>query len=475
MPITSGEGRPPPERRARSLRSALLLFLFPVSMAGLLTAGTLAYLLSKGPAEDAYDNSLYNAAIAIGGQIHLREDGSRVLDIPVTAERMLRTRQVDTLFFQVRGPGGELLGGESTFPPAPPGALQDEARNARIYTAEYRSLPVHAMVIEYPCGSGACEVTVAETTRKRERLERRIVAGTVLPLIALELLLLGLIWFGIDRGLFPLSRLSRQIESRVPQDLRPIDPADVPKEARSLVDALNRLLADVAALYREHGRFLANAAHQLRTPLATIQAHTELALLRTLDAKARGELERVHRGAVRATRVAAQLLALARAESGAHVLEREDVDLAALATAMVDDWVSRSLPLDIDVGFELMPAKATCNPGLVSDAMDNLVGNALAYAGNGARVTVRTGHSSEPAEHAWFEVEDDGPGIPPSQRNLVLDRFYRLPGTGGDGSGLGLSIVHEIVQAHGASLVIDAPASGRGCRARIEFPAQGPA
>jgi len=459
-------------RETRSLRASLLLLVLPLIVVGLIAGGLGAYALSRDLAADSYDQRLFNAALAIGGQIHAAE-GKVWLDIPVIAERMLRTRQVDTLFYQVRRRDGTVVGGEGEFPPPPVDAEIDPERGAALYRSVYKGLPVYAMVVEFPCGDENCKVIVGETTRKRERLAQHIVAGSLLPLVGLGALLLALIWFGIERGLFPLSRLSREIEARAPHDLRPIDPRHAPKEARAMVSALNGLLADVATLSGNQRRFLANAAHQLRTPLAGVLAHTELALAQPTGAALRRELEQIHRGARRSTRIANQLLALASAESGMHdTAAQASVDLDRLATGMVDDWVSRSLRAGSDIGFELESARVRCSAELVSEAMDNLVQNALEYSGAGRHVTVRTGTAVlDGTTSAYFEVEDDGPGIAVEERLRVRERFYRTPGTGGTGSGLGLAIVEETARAHGGRLTIDHGAGGRGCRVRLAFEA----
>jgi two-component system sensor histidine kinase TctE len=454
----------------RSLRLTLSLLLLPAMLVGLVLGGAGAYFLSRGPAEDAYDRSLHNAAIAIGGQLH-PSGGQIVLDIPAVAERMLRTRQVDALFYRATGPDGRFLGGHADLPAPPAEASEGPEPGSRVYQARHLGLPVRALAIGYPCAREVCQVIVAETTRKRVRLESRIVAGTVLPMLGLTVVLLAVIWFGIARGLFPLERLSRAIQARSPRDLSAIDPRLAPGEARPMVDALNGLLSDVARSNEREQRFIADAAHQLRTPLAGMLAHAELALGEPMSDSSRHELRQVHQGALRTVRIANQLLALASVGTGSAAAgEPERVDASRLAGEMVDGWVHKAMSAEIDIGFELDAAAARGNATLLSEAFDNLVQNALDYCGSGGRVTVRTGARGEP-RIAYFEVSDDGPGIPEAERSRVVERFYRIAGTPGTGSGLGLAIAKEIANAHGGDLAIEAADSGRGCRARIELPA----
>jgi two-component system sensor histidine kinase TctE len=232
------------------------------------------------------------------------------------------------------------------------------------------------------------------------------------------------------------------------------------------VAALNGLLNEVAQASRSQQRFLADAAHQLRTPLAGLQTHTELALAQPLPQACRAQIEQVHEATIRTARLANQLLALARAEPGARG-EAIELDLKAIAGAEAEAWVRAALARDIDLGFELEPAPVRGDAFLLREALANLVHNALQYTQRGGLVTVRTGKRGD---RSFVEVEDDGPGIPAGERVRVLERFYRVPGTPGTGSGLGLAIVRDIAAGHGASLVLSDGANSRGCRVAITFP-----
>jgi len=236
------------------------------------------------------------------------------------------------------------------------------------------------------------------------------------------------------------------------------------------VSALNGLLEEVAQASRNQQRFLANAAHQLRTPLAGLQAHTELALAKPLTPEVRAELEQVHQATIRTGRLANQLLALARAEPGARGNAAE-LNLKSLAESEANTWVHQALARDVDLGFDLQWAPVQGDAFLLREALANLVHNALEYSQRGGHVTVRTGRHGM---HSFLEVEDDGPGIPAPERERVLERFYRVPGTPGTGSGLGLAIVREIASGHGASISITDATGGssatRGCRVAITFP-----
>ena len=451
----------------RSLRGHLLrLLLLPV--AGILAVSSVAaYYLALDPATEAHDASLIDAGLALGERIRT-SGGITTLDLPSAAEQVLRTDKYDTIYYVVRDPAGKAIAGDAGIPLPPAGQRPQDS--SMFYDAVYRGAKVRAATLLAPCAGQVCTIVVAETMRKRDRLVREILLGSVLPQALLAVLTLVIVWFGVARGLAPLQRLSDEIRKRTARDLSPIGTQEVPEETRPLVGALNQLLVQVEESHRNQQRFLANAAHQLRTPLAGLQAHAELAL-KAAPESARAELSQVHAATVRMARLANQLLALARAEAGGRVEPPASVDLKTLVEGVADEWVHRAMERDVDLGFELEPAAVQGDVLLLREALGNLVHNALEYGGRGAHVTVRTGRveGRESERAAFVEVEDDGPGIPPAERERVLERFYRAPGTPGTGSGLGLAIVREIATAHGATLRIGEGAEGRGCRVTILF------
>jgi two-component system, OmpR family, sensor histidine kinase TctE len=450
---------------ARSLRTHLLrLLLAPVALT--LAVGTLAaYYVSVEPGAEAFDQSLINTAYALGERIRV-QDGRYSVDLPSAAERLARSDRFDEVYYVVRGPEGERIAGDSGLPRPPEGAARVDEVLA--FDAVREGKRLRLVDVGVPCGARECSVTMAETTVKRQRLSRDILASSALPLALLAVLTLALVWFGVARGLRPLQGLSEQIRSRSPHDLRPLDASQAPEEARPLVEGINRLLGEVAEANRNQQRFLANAAHQLRTPLAGLQAHTELALAQPVPEGCRAELQQVHGATVRTARLANQLLALARAEAQARAPDaRPGANLRAVVEESADEWVRRALQCDIDLGFDLEDVVVAGDAFLLREALANLVHNALEYTPAGGRVTVRALRRG--ALGAVLEVEDDGPGIAPAERGRVLERFYRAPGTGGTGSGLGLSIVREIAAAHAAQLAIGEGEGGRGCRVTLRF------
>jgi two-component system sensor histidine kinase TctE len=272
-----------------------------------------AYLVANQHRSVAYDQSLVSTAYALGERLRL-SDGTIAFDLPSVAERVARADRFDQVYYVVRGPDGKRIAGDPDLPRPPAGALASGGVLA--YDGERSGRALRLVEVGIPCGARPCSITMAETTVKRERLARDLVVSVALPLALLAVLVPAVVWFGVRKGVQPLQDLSAQIRARSPRDLRPMQTDAVPEEARPLVEGMNRLLGEVAEASRLQQRFLADAAHQLRTPLADLQAHAELAVALALPPESRAELDHVHRASVRTARLANQLLALARAEAG---------------------------------------------------------------------------------------------------------------------------------------------------------------
>lgn len=450
---------------APSIRRRLLLLLL-APLAVLLGIGIyIDYRAGAEAIRSAYDRALREDALAIAA--HLRdEDGNGRIDadLPPQAIAVLRADSVDSIYYAVRGADGALISGDADLPV---GAAR--AENPSFGDVDFRGSV--ARIARYATQVGATEVTItiAETTRKRAAATTRILASVVLTdLVQLAATLL-LVWVGVRYGLRPLRALGAQIRQRSPRDLAPLD-TPVPIEVRPLVGALNNLLGTVHAAARSQQRFLADAAHQLRTPLTGLIAQLELLERDPAAAQVRERIAALHRSSRRLAHTANQLLALARAEPAANAPENfQEVELDDLVGDAVAAHLDRALAARIDLGADTAPVRVSGSAWLLRELLANLIDNALEYTPAGGSVTVRCGRASSAG--AFLEVEDDGPGIPEHERLRVRERFYRMPGTDGSGSGLGLAIVEEIARAHEAGLSIDAGPGGRGARVRIEFAA----
>jgi two-component system, OmpR family, sensor histidine kinase TctE len=494
---------PRPELEQRSLFGEILdwmlaplLLLWPMSVG-------LTWVVAQNIANRPYDRDLAAMARTLAAHVQVQAEaggGQRaVLVLPRSAAELLSTDETDDRFYQVLGLRGELLGGDRNLP-AP--ALDERPAPGEIAyrNVEVDGRSVRLAVFSAPqapaTGTGAAGassapgaastvavIQVGETLGKRSQLATEIIKGVILPQFVILPLAVVLVWLALSRGIAPLNLLQQRIRRRESHDLRPIDEREAPEEVAPLVRAINDLLGRLDQSMATQKHFLADAAHQLKTPLAGLRMQAEFAQ-RGIDAGApdlasvRRSLTQIAHSSENAARMVNQLLSMARAESANPARAPEAVDLVALAIEVVEDFVPRALDKRIDLGFE-RPAP---NPGagagagatqpssvwiegqpvLLRELIRNLVDNALHYTPAGGTVTVRL--LADPfGQVALLQVEDSGPGVPAAERELIFQPFYRALGTNVDGSGLGLAIVREIAQQHGAEVSLtDATAKPRG-------------
>jgi two-component system, OmpR family, sensor histidine kinase TctE len=455
--VTFGTGPSPSLRR-----SLLLWLLWPLLLIAPAAAG-LQYLLMLKPALRAFDHSLGATVISIGNFVRTGPQGVQ-FEMSAQTERSIRTDQTDAIFYVVTGPAGELLAGD--LPLAEP-LVSLAAQEWRFYDAQVFDQPVRVAARGVACGEAVCQVRAAQTRSARDAMRNDMLTAAALSLLLLTAALALAVLVATARGLHPLRRLSQQLGSRSLADLRPLAASDVPREALPVVDAVNRLFERVQAGSAAQQAFLADAAHQLRTPLATLKTEAELAVMQPHPPELSATLQRINAAATRAARLGSQLLSLARSDASTRSDSPvETIDLKQLASAAADEWVPRALAADIDLGFELHSAAVNGHVFLLQELLANLLHNALAYAGAGTQVTVRT---STAGDMATLEVEDSGPGIAREDRQRVLQRFQRGANNPGQGSGLGLAIVSDIAQAHGAQLLLSEGSRGTGLRVQVTF------
>jgi two-component system, OmpR family, sensor histidine kinase TctE len=324
-------------------------------------------------------------------------------------------------------------------------------------------------------------VQVAETLDKRSVLAAEIIKGVMLPQFVTLPMAVLLVWLALVQAIKPLSRLESRIRARKPDDLSPLDTQAVPIEVAPLVASVNDLLLRLQDSVATQKRFLADAAHQLKTPLAGLRMQADLAQREgTSTDELKQSLRQIGRSSVRATHTVNQLLALARAEGSGSSLSRQPCDLARLTMDVVRDCVPRAMDKQIDLGFEgaqpgTLGVSVMGNPTLLKEMVRNLLDNAINYTPSSAAqpgvITARVlvdhfGHV------ALLQVEDSGPGIPSAERERVFEPFYRALGVEADGSGLGLSIVKEIARQHQASVSVEETREGHvppGARFTVRF------
>jgi two-component system sensor histidine kinase TctE len=462
----TGSGRPPALARP-SLRAQLLRWLI-LPLAALFAAGALAaYVSAVRLATDAYDKALLDPALAIADR--LRAGADRVeLDMPPGLLEALRVDATDDVYYAVRD-GERLIAGTAQLSSVPRAVKPGE----RIfYDDMLDGQPLRVAAVATPAAGGPVIVQVAETVEKRRAMVRRVLLATAIPEAVFALTAMAIIWFGIGRGLRPLDVLRTELASRSHLDLRPLPEARAPAEVQPLVSGLNELLARLGSAMDAQGRFIADAAHQLRTPLAALQAQVEAARREPHPAALDPTLDQLDAATRRTAHLARQLLTLARVEpTGDAPLEWRTLDLATLVRERIDGWLALADARQVDLGFELAPARATGDGMLLLEMAGNLVDNAIKYSPAGTSVTVRTGDGEE---GGFLEVEDEGPGIPAAERDRVFERFYRVRGTRSEGTGLGLAIVREIAVRHGAVVAVRAPSKRTGSVFRVTFPRAAP-
>jgi two-component system sensor histidine kinase TctE len=447
---------------APSIQRRLLWFLLP-PLAALMLAGVYAnYRAATAFVESAYDERLGDTAISLAGSLIRDGHGLRVdaNAVPATAHR---ADHLVTLRYAIVSSGGELLAGSREVPAAAASVTANPTFADVVLAGERMRVASYRVNID----NDAAIISVAESAAQRAVPGRFILASTwLLDFIQLDVTLL-IVWLGVHFGLKPLLSLRRQIEAGSPRALKHLDVAAVPAEVKPLVEALNLLFDVLAEAARSQRRFVADTAHQLRTPITGLLGNLELLMKEPASLALRPRLQGLHAGMENLARSANQLLALARADPATSFAEQFDsVDLKALAGRMVESNVDRALNAGLDLGVEADSVAVRGNLRLLEDLLGNLVDNAIHYTPRGGHVTVRVSLSDgRPA----LEVEDDGPGIPEDQRSRVRERFYRIPGTTGHGCGLGLAIVSEIAEAHGAQFSLESGPGGTGTRARLLF------
>jgi len=454
-----------------------LLLLWPVSL-------VLTWLVAQSIAGKPFDRALEYNARAMAQLITMHGNEPEFV-LPRPARELLRADDSDTVYYQVMGPHNDLLSGERELP-APPATDKVSTNQVRVRDDVMKGFDIKVAYVwvKLPTPDNQLVlVQVAETLEKRSVLATEIVKGVLLPQFAILPLAVLLVWLALVQAIKPLHQLEERIRARKPDDLSPIDARAVPLEVSPLVDAVNDLLLRLTDTIATQKRFLADAAHQLKTPLAGLRMQADLAQREGASAEdLKHSLRQIGRASIRATHSVNQLLALARAESSGAAMPRALCDLAELCMSVVRDSVPRALEKRIDLGYEgAQPGTPggtlLGNATLIKEMIRNLVDNAINYTPSTLEspgmITARV--LADPVSRVLvLQVEDSGPGIPEAERELIFQPFYRALGTDVDGSGLGLPIVLEIAQKHGAKVSLEDTTPGQaapGARFVVSFTA----
>jgi two-component system sensor histidine kinase TctE len=461
-----------PQPVGPTLRGQLLRWVLVPLVLVLLIDVAGGYVVARQVADDIYDGEL--AEIARELLVHVKQtDGKLGFDLSDEAERMLLLDQYDTVYFAVRAADGAAIAGDGALPRLAGGAAFPDMT---FRDGEFGGAPVRLALLRSPAlahpGSSLVSVEVAETQTKRGLLTRKLLLSVTLPQVLVILAAGALVWFGVARGLAPLRHLQQAVAARSHLDLAPVASADAPAELYPLVQEVNDLMHRLSKVLDAQSRFIADAAHQLRTPVAGLKAHVELALRENDMTQAKRALAHLYTGVERLSRLVSQLLSLARNEPDtAKTRSFAPLDLNRLAFQITMEWVPEAYKKDIDLGFEGAEGAIVVDgdAARLTELINNLLDNAIRYTPDGGRVTMRVLADGAPR----LAVSDDGPRIPVAERQRVFERFHRLLGTHTEGSGLGLAIVREIAELHDAEVSLEDDADGVGNRFIVSFPPPG--
>ncbi len=449
-------------RAARSLRSRLLVLII-TPLIVIAAASTWArYEMAKTTSQQLYDKTLLAVATTISRDITLSQGDLLAEDL----FELLSDSLGDQFFYHLTGPDLPFVTGYSDPPKNPTGAT-DENEPA-FFDATYRGRDVRVVIMrefmDEEAFGGWVTITVWQTTLQRERLSLQIAQRAAILLGLLIVAGCVVVWFGVNLGLRPLSDLREAVTLRSPNDLKPIARA-IPREVSELVGALNVLFGRLSAAFAARDVFIQNAAHQLRNPIAGMLAQTQAIRGASDEDELRRRTEGAIEAARRAARLTQQLLSLEKLRADPAALKDETIDLAETAKEITRNVASNAALNGIDVSFEVRgePKPIRGDHLLVSEALENLLDNAVKYGcHDGGEIDVELNFDPEDVTVA---IADDGPGVPPSEKKSIFERFHRGNEEAATGSGLGLPIVQEIAMRHGGAIRLADAAVG----ARFEF------
>jgi two-component system, OmpR family, sensor histidine kinase TctE len=469
------------------LRQYLLVWMIAPQLVLWVAAAFMSYQVALHHANLALDRSLYQSSRALARQVKPLGSGL-LIDLPRAARDILETDPDEQVYYMVSSPPGQFILGNRVLP-APPGDLARAASGLdgepRFYDdalkVDARRMGVRVVALYLAYGEAdnpqTMLVQIAKSRVSRDALASRILGDIAIPLVLLVMAMSVGVWWGVRKGLTPLSRLQQAVGSRAPGDHNPIALGPVPEEVEVVVSALNDLLGRVQGSVASQRRFISDAAHQLRTPLAGLKSQTELALKATADPELKVRLQRVHESATRSAHLVNQLLTLARAEpESMDAMGQSRFDLHRLVQELTAELVPRALQARVDLGLaederpdDLPAPAAPCmvqgNALLIREALFNVIDNAIRYAGAGAEVTLSLHREGA---QVCVRIDDTGPGIPEAHHEAVFRRFFRATHEG-TGCGLGLAIVREIAERHGGSVQL-ASRMPQGLSVQVRLP-----
>ncbi|OZA27150.1 MAG: hypothetical protein B7X93_09580 [Hydrogenophilales bacterium 17-61-9] len=453
---------------ANSLRKQLIVRMLLVMLPLFILLWVMAHLSSQYLIDAAFDRSLARRTYALADRVEVVHGRAHV-DISVAAREILAFDQEDLLFHRVMDPQSRVIEGDPSMPPLPgrrglkPGKLivYDGMKDG-----EKVRVAAYALSLKGIRTKGAVLIQVGETLSRRSAMADRATLAIVIPMLLMMLTAAAAIAYGVGQGLLPLSRLRDRLSAREALDPSPVPLDGTPTELRPFLDEINSLLLRLSEAVDAQSRFVSDAAHQLRTPLAGIRAQAEAALVNAQPDDAQHALARIAQSTRTMGELLQKLLILARVDAAENTLRLVSLDGMALVKAVAREWVPQALSKGVEIDFEATDSGAPLagDAQLLREMLANLIDNALRYGGTRISLTVQRTEQGV----TWC-VADNGPGIPASQRTAVFLPFFRLSG-GVDGAGLGLTIVQRIANLHGARVRLDAESGNTGLRVCVDFP-----
>ena len=459
--------------RPQSLRYQLFKWLLSLILPFILVSSIASYWMTHKYINQAYDKALYRSALALADQVSLEELGAQV-DLPSVAKKLLEYDEDDAIYFRIIAPKGDLIDSNNDLPLP---KIYPNSDEVLYYDTWLNNDPLRVVIYALPTLSTFIPnaedkhvyVLVGETLTKRKRMSNEIIISILLPQLFIAVIVGGLLFFGIKRGLQPLENLKNNLTERDANDLSPIDYTKVPTELQPLLSAFNDLLARQGFNMDKQQRFVSNAAHQLRTPLAGLKTQAEFALREHNPDKITHALNQINQASGNLSHLVNQLLSLTKAEPDNPTYSLfQQIDLIVLAQEVCMAWVPIALQKNIDLGFqaEAQTAMIQGNEVLLKELVKNLIDNAIRYTSNDGKITVGVKQDNLAI---IFYVQDNGIGIDVNDQTRIFERFYRVPGTQQEGSGLGLSIAQEIAERH--QTTISLVSEGNGSCFTIQFTA----
>lgn len=469
-PPILNNGKPPP-----SLRQKLLVWILIPMFVLIIFDTSLIYRMAKHYIEKSFDRELDDEVNDILELVKIANVPFDRLQINHDALKVILSDQDDQQYYSILDTEGRILSGDKNLPMAKNAKPLKHPNEFYSYGNIHKNI-IRIMTLKATVSIGAKRqdiyIQVAETLNKRNRLAKRILIGIVVPQLVLVIAVIAMLSFSIGRGLRPLRELNDAIALRSYRELSPIQLTEVPNEVHGLVESINSLMLQLKSVLESQNRFIADAAHQLRTPLAGIQAQLELAQSESDPQVKETNQAQVNLSLDRMTHMVSQLLKLAHNQpEAANTMNIKTLNIATLAKEVCSEMVPMAYHKSIDLGFDFAPgsdsALITGDPQRLKVLMQNLIDNAIRYTNAGGKVTVSVKQS---ADEIQYVVEDNGMAIPLDELDKVFERFHRVVDNFQEGSGLGLSIVKEIAQLHHATVEIRRPASGVGTKVVVSFP-----